>query len=196
MANANLDEVDRNTVMSKYSSNTTRKLFKAKTFGQKEMVDAYKWKLKTFINKENGQNKAFAGNNLHSNPILTTERLYKTVLHTGLTKAMEYVDEKEIGASIYILHALLPICEYAIDLRDCMQLHSLISWVEYTRKNYKKAVDHSDLVVALCGRNEAMSDAKGESLKLIALSKLHMKDYLEAIRANKLCFEHALASNN
>ena len=41
-----------------------------------------------------------------------------------------------------------------------------------------------------------MSDAKGESLKLIALSKLHMKEYHEAVRAYKLCFEHAMNINN
>ena len=33
-------------------------------------------------------------------------------------------------------------------------------------------------------------------MKLIALSKLNMKEYKQAIRANKLCFEHAIATNN
>ena len=109
---------------------------------------------------------------------------------------MEFVDEKETINSIELLEDLIPLCEYAIDLNDCMQLYSLISWQEFTRNNYKKAVENAELVVALCGTNEAMSDAKGESLKLIALSKLNMKEYHEAIRAYKLCFEHALVSNN
>ena len=109
---------------------------------------------------------------------------------------MFYLESKDMNSSIAILHTLLPLCEYAIDLSDCMQLHSLIAWQEYTRKNYKKAADHCELVVALCGSNEAMSDAKGESLKLIALSKLNMQEYKQAIRANKLCFEHALTTND
>ena len=109
---------------------------------------------------------------------------------------MEFIDEKEYSTCLELLYDLNPLCEYAIDLNDCMQLHSLISWQEFTRKNYATAVSHSNLVVALCGTNESMSDAKGESLKLIALSKLNMKEYQEAIRAYKLCFEHALISEN
>ena len=109
---------------------------------------------------------------------------------------MELIDEKESGNSIELLEDLIPLCEYAIDLNDCMQLYSLISWQEFTRKNYKKAVENANLVVALCGTHDAMSDAKGESLKLIALSKLHMKEYHEAIRAYKLCYEHALVTEN
>ena len=118
------------------------------------------------------------------------------MLQNGLAKAMEFVERNEFAMSIELLSDLLPLCEHAIDLSDCMQLHALIAWQEFTRKNYKKAVDHSDLVVALCGSNEAMCDAKGESLKLKALCKLHMKEYQEAIRAFKLCFEHSLVTNN
>ena len=73
----------------------------------------------------------FVGNIVHSNPVQATETLYKTVLHTGLTKAMEFVDTKELGSSIKLLSDLIPLCEYAIDLNDCMQLHSLISWLEF-----------------------------------------------------------------
>ena len=109
---------------------------------------------------------------------------------------MESVEKNEYSMSIEILSDLLPLCELAIDLSDCMQLHALIAWQEFTRKNYKKAVEHSDLVVALCGSNEAMSDAKGESLKLKALCKLQMKEYQDAIRAYKLCFEHSLITEN
>ena len=97
---------------------------------------------------------------------MTSERLYKNVLHAALTKAMEFVDEKEFNSCLELLYEIIPLCEYAIDLNDCMQLHALISWQEFTRKNYRTAVSQSDLVVALCGTNEAMSDAKGESLKL------------------------------
>ena len=92
------------------------------------MINSYKKKLRCFVNREAAQKKLFAGNNLHSNPIQTTQRLYKSVLHTGLIAAMEFVDEKDTISSIELLEDLIPLCEYAVDLNDCMQLHSLISW--------------------------------------------------------------------
>ena len=57
---------------------------------------------------------------MHSNPIQTSERLYKRVLYTGLKKAMDFIDEKEYSSSLELLYDLIPLCEYAIDLNDCM----------------------------------------------------------------------------
>ena len=69
-------------------------------------------------------------------------------------------------------------------------LYKLIGSVYYQSKNYKTALEEFHLIVYMCSDKDLLSKIRQDSLRMAALCRMHLKQYLEALHEWKLCLEH------
>ena len=69
--------------------------------------------------------------NLTSDPIQTTQRLYKHVIRAVLTKSRQWYELKEYDRIIELLHGVIPLTQSARELIDAILIYKLIANVEF-----------------------------------------------------------------
>ena len=149
------------------------------------------------MGKDNTKNvKNYPGVNLGSDPIHTTHRLYKEVILVVLKKSRQHYEFKDYDSSIELLNSVIPLAQFALELVEVLMLYKLIATIEFARKAFEKALKVCHLVVYMCANTSALCNIRLEMLKMAGLCRMRLMQYQEAIHAWKLCFEHALRTEN
>lgn len=72
-------------------------------------AETFQKQLRNFVNRDLLTIRNFPGVNLKSDPIRTTERLYREVLFAALQKAKDYYRQRECQMCVDLLLALIPL---------------------------------------------------------------------------------------
>ena len=87
--------------------------------------------MRYFSSKRYSQTKYYPGMYLFSNPIHTTERLYKHMIHVTVNKSKQWFEDKEYDLAIELLQNVLNLSQIALELFDILMLYKLIAQVEF-----------------------------------------------------------------
>lgn len=145
--------------------------------------------------------------NLRSDPILTTRRLYKSVLLTTLKKAESLFQQRDNSQCVHLLKQAIPLTRLALDYVDTLMLYKLVADVEFLSKNFDEALNVCHVVNYITQSNSDQNWINAEMeltltklrigcLKTACLCLMRKQKYTEAILSLKLCFEHCLRVND
>lgn len=93
---------------------------------------------------------------LLSNPIHTTQRLYKHVIHVTVKKSRQWYEVEKYDFAIELLKSIIPLSQFALELFDTLMLYKLVATIEFDRKEFQNALNICHLMIYVCGINDQL----------------------------------------
>ena len=126
-----------------------------------------------------------------SDPVMTTRRLYKHVLHQTVKSATQLYADKKISDSIKLIQTIIPLCQLALELTDTVKMHFMIAEIQFIHGRFDKACKFCEIVIYLAKGSNSLIHICFDAMIMASECQYKLNNFTEAQKMLKICLDKA-----